>query len=84
MKEEKASDFLERNSVEDKDGVKKIHVGNSLIELYARIKSMQLKLNELESAVGYFTTLEDRINTLEGNKKIQVVSEGDAKNILKG
>lgn len=77
---DKASDFLERNS---SDG--RIHVQSALLELWARQQNMMTVLEEIKEALGgcakYMENLEERVIKLEPT--IKIVSEAEAKNILK-
>lgn len=79
-KKDKASDFLDRNSV---DG--KIHVQAALLELWARHKTSLDIIEELKEALGgcakYMEMMEERISKLEPT--IKIVSETEAKHILK-
>lgn len=77
----KASDFLERNSV---DG--KIHVQSALLELWARQENIFSLIDELKEGLagyaGYMEQMDNRIKKLEPT--IEIFSEGEAKNILRG
>lgn len=79
-KKDKASDFLDRNSV---DG--KIHVQAALLELWARNRTALDILEEIKEALGglakYMEEMEERISKLEPT--IKIVSETEAKHILK-
>lgn len=72
----KASEFLERNSVEGK-----IHVQAALLELWARQENIFELINEIKEGLagyaGYMEHLDGRIKKLEPT--IEIFSEGEAK-----
>lgn len=77
----KASDFIERNSTEGK-----IHVQSALLELWARQQNILALIEEIKEGMGgcahYMEKMDDRIKKLEPT--IQIFSEGEAKDFLKG
>lgn len=83
IKEDKASDFIIRNSTEGQDGVRRLNVNSAIIELFSRLKTLQIQVSEIQEAFSYLSELEERISKLEGNKKIEVVSPDQAKIILR-
>lgn len=86
-KEEKASDFIEKYTVVNEDGKKQIHMVNAVIELYARIKSVQNEIKNIHELLGDYgqagIDFDKRLLELEGKKSIQIVTEGEAKQILR-
>lgn len=82
ISEDKASDFIIRNSVESADGLRKLNVNSSVIELFSRLKTLQMQMADIQEALSYLSDIEERISKLEGNKKIEVVSELQSKIIL--
>lgn len=76
-----ASAFLERNS---SDG--RIHVQSALLELWARQQNIFELINEMKEGLGgyahYMEKMDERIKKLEPT--IQIFSEGEAKDFLKG
>lgn len=76
----KASDFLERNSIEGK-----IHVQAALLELWARQQNIINMIEELKEGMAgyanYMEKLDERLAKLE--PKIDIVSPEQAKIILK-
>lgn len=85
MKEEKVSEFIERYT-KDFEGKKFIDAVGAINELYSRIISIQNSIRDIHSAIGdicqWGDLIEKRLNTIEGIKKIEVVSEEDVKKIL--
>lgn len=81
MAKSKASEFLERNSVDSK-----IHVQAALLELWARQENIMELINEFKEGMagyaGYMEHLDERLKKLEPT--IQIFSEGEAKDLLKG
>jgi len=81
MGNNKASEFLERNSSEGK-----IHVQAALLELWARQQNIIEMLEEIREGIGgyavYMEKMDERIKKLEPS--IQIFSEGEAKDFLKG
>lgn len=77
----KASEFLERNSV---DG--KIHVQAALLELWARQENINRHIEEIKEGLagyaGFMELIDERLKKLEPT--IQVFSEREAKDFLKG
>ncbi len=84
--EEKASDFLEKHTLINKEGIKQINMVSAVIELYARLKSAQSQIKQLNEGVGdiclWAEKEEKRIDELEGKKVIEIISEDNAKIIL--
>ena len=78
---EKPTTFLERHQ---SDG--KVVVVSALLELDARMKNIQMMIEELREGMAGFVHcmdhFDDRLKKLEPT--IQIFSEGEAKNILKG
>lgn len=78
-KSNKASDFLERNSVGGK-----IHVQAALIELWARQQNILDVLNSIKEGLAgyaeYMEKMDDRITKLEPT--IQIFSQDQAKDLL--
>lgn len=87
MKDERASEFLERYTKE-LNGKKYIDAVEALTELYARLKSAQNEIKNLHEVLGDYglagIEFDRRLGELEGKKTIEVVSEHSAKQILKG
>jgi hypothetical protein len=84
-KEEKFTEFISRYTKEV-DGKKQIDVIGCLIELYARITGHTHAIKDINEALGdygvFSLDIDKRVNTLEGNKKIEVVSPLEAKKII--
>ena len=85
--EEQASDFIAKHAHEV-GGKKQINMVTAVIELYARLKTAQMQIAELQEGMGamasVFEDYDKRVTKLEGGKKIEVVTENEAKIILKG
>lgn len=83
---EKASEFIEKHT-KSVDGKKYIDAVEAIIELYSRILSLQNSVKSINEALGdygaFCISIEERVNKLEGNKKIEIVSPDQAKNLLK-
>ena len=84
---EQASDFITKHT-QEVDGKKQINMITVVIELFARIKTLQQQVQLLESAMGEvalaYEEMSKDIDELKGNKKIEVVSVEEANKILKG
>ena len=84
---EKTSEFIDRNTVVNEHGVKQINAVACINELYSRIISLQSLVREMSEALGdygkFAMEMEDRVNKLEGGKKIEVVSPDQMKIMLK-
>lgn len=80
MANNKASEFLERNS---EDG--KLHVGKAVLELWARQQNIIEMLEEIREGIGgyadYMEKMDERIKNLE--PKIQIFNSNEAKTYLK-
>lgn len=85
MDTEKASDFIAKHTKEV-GGTKQINMVSAVIELYARLKTIQMQIEELQEGMGgvaaMYEELLGRMNKLD--PKIEIVSEYRAKQILKG
>lgn len=85
--QERASDFIAKHTKEV-GGTKQINMVTAVIELYARLKTAQIQIVELQEAMGamatVFETMDNRLTKLEGGKKIEVMSEYEANKIIKG
>ena len=79
---EKASEFIKRYT-KDLNGKSYIDAVGAITELWARMMTAQNNIKTINEALGYYVELDERINKLEGNKKIDIVSELEAKTILK-
>lgn len=86
--EEKASDFLEAYTVTNENGTKQINIVPAINELYSRLKTATNMIKEVNTAIGdicqWGDTIEKRLNTLEGNKKIIIPTELETKQIIGG
>ena len=86
--EEKASDFLEKYTIVNEEGKKQINMVAAVVELYARLKSAQNEIRNIHELLGDYgqagIDFDKRLLELEGKKTIEVVSMGEAKQILKG
>jgi hypothetical protein len=89
LKHEKASEFISRHT-KQLDGKDYIDAVGAIIELYSRIMASNNETKNIYEAIGDVCTwgdkieVEERVNKLEGNKKIEIISEDQAKSILKG
>lgn len=83
---EKATEFIERHTKE-LNGKKYIDAVEAILELYSRIISIQNTIKSVHEALGdygqFALNIEERLNKLEGNKKIDIVSPDEAKRLLK-
>jgi hypothetical protein len=79
----KASEFIERNSIKDGE-LRRINVNSALLELFARYITLQEQVKEIQECLSYIPELEERISKLEGKPKIEVVSELQSKILLGG
>lgn len=82
----KASEWITSHTKE-LNGKPYIDAVNCLIELYARVMAVQENIKRINESIGdiclWADPIEKRVNTLEGSKNITVVSESEAKTILK-
>ena len=81
-KDDKASDFIERNTVTSEDGAKRLNATKAILELYARMKTLQIQMMEVQECLACISEIEERVSKLEGNKKIDIISPDQAKIIL--
>lgn len=85
--EDKASDFIAKHTVEV-GGKKQINMVSAVIELHARIKTLQMQVMEIQEGMGAMATVfedyDNRVTKLEGGKKIEIVSQDEANKIIKG
>ncbi len=89
MKEEKTSEFITRyTKIHEATGKSYIDAVEALIELYARIKTVQDGIRDIHSALGDYglagMEFDKRLCELEGKKKIEIVSPEQANKLLKG
>ena len=88
IKEEdlKASEFISRYTKE-LNGKPYIDAVNALIEMYARLMTIQNTLKDVHAALGdygqFAIDLDNRMKELEGKKTIEIISADQAKMILK-
>ena len=84
--EESFSTFI-KNYTTEINGKQSIDIVKAFIELYARLKTAQLQIKEVQEALGdyaaYLEKHDDRILKLEGGKKIEIVTPEQAKLIMK-
>lgn len=85
----KTSEFIEKyTKIHEATGKSYIDAVSALIELYARIKTIQDGIKDIHSALGDYglagIEFDKRLSELEGNKKIEIVSPDQASAILKG
>ena len=78
---DKASEFIERNSVKQGD-ITRINVNSALLELFARFRTLQEQVKEIQECLSYLPEFDERISKLEGNKKIDIISPDQANIIL--
>jgi len=85
--QEKASEFIEKYTKQH-EGKPYIDAVGAIIELYSRIKSAQNEIKNLYEGMGdyggFAIELDKRVCELEGKKTIEVVSQDQAKIILRG
>ncbi len=72
---EKVSDFIDRHT-NDKN---QINVVGAMMELYVHIRTVKEALGDFGQ---WAIQMEERVNTLEGKKKIEVISPDQAKGII--
>ena len=72
---EKVSDFIERHT-NDKN---QINVVAAMMELYVQIRSVKEALGDFGQ---WAIQMEERVKTLEGHKKIEIISADQGKIIL--
>ena len=84
----KTSEFIEKyTKIHEATGKSYIDAVSALIELYARIKTIQDGIKDIHVALSDYgqagIDFDKRLMELEGKKTIHVVSENEAKIILK-
>lgn len=83
---EKASEFISRHT-KNLEGKKYIDAVEAIMELYAKIAALNESIRTIHEALGDYGSfamkIEERVNKLEGNKKIEIISPDQAKDILK-
>ncbi len=72
---EKVSDFINRHTNEKNQ----INVVAAMMELYVHIRTIKESLGDYGN---WAMQIDERVNTLEGKKKIEIISPDQAKSIL--
>lgn len=85
--QERASEFIERHTkVHPDNGQTYIDAVAAITELYARLTAQQSANMEitlaLSDAGGALKDVNERLEKLEGKKKIEIYSPGEAKDII--
>lgn len=85
MIENKKQSVVERHTLEVEPGVKKLDLVNVLLELDARIKTIYSVIDEikevLQGQAAWSQKVDERLQKID--PKIEIISEYDAKQILK-
>jgi hypothetical protein len=82
----KQENIIDRNTVEVEPGVKKLDLVNVLLELDARIKTIYSVIDEIKEVLQGQAAWSQNMDTWKQkmDPKIEIISEHEAKRILKG